>query len=154
MQLKTVRLSDIKPYPNNPRKNDEAVEAVAESVRQCGYRSRIIVDENMVIIAGHTRYEALKRLGWTEAEVQVETDMPEETKRKYRLLDNKTNELAGWDFEKLETELEGIDFDGFDFGFHRADGGDLDSLFSEAPTKEPEEPKEIQCPHCKMWFTP
>ena len=117
MEIRKVPLSQIVPYENNPRKNDGAVEAVAESIKQCGYRQKIIVDENMVVIAGHTRLKALKKLGWKEAEVQVETDMPEEKKRKYRLLDNKTNELAEWDEDKLREELSGLDFAGFDFEF-------------------------------------
>lgn len=100
------------PYENNPRRNDDAVEAVAESIRQCGYRARIIVDENMVVLAGHTRLKAMQRLGWTECEVQVEDDLSEEQKRKYRLLDNKMSELAGWDFDRLTQELDGLDFEG------------------------------------------
>ena len=64
MELTKVRVADIKPYPNNPRRNDEAVAAVAESIRQCGYCAPIVVDENMVILAGHTRHRALEQLGW------------------------------------------------------------------------------------------
>lgn len=110
MQLITMKLKDIRPYPNNPRKNDTAVEAVAESIRQCGYVAPIIVDENGVILAGHTRYKALKALGRSEAEVVVKEGLTEEQKKKYRLLDNKTNELADWDLELLAHELEGLDF--------------------------------------------
>lgn len=110
MQLITMKLKDIRPYPNNPRKNDTAVEAVAESIRQCGYVAPIIADENGVILAGHTRYKALKALGRTEAEVIVKEGLSEEQKRKYRLLDNKTGELASWDLELLSDELEGLDF--------------------------------------------
>ena len=71
MKIETRKLTEIKPYPNNPRKNDQAVEAVSESIRQCGYVAPIIVDEDGVILAGHTRYKALKRLSYTEAEVVV-----------------------------------------------------------------------------------
>ena len=110
MKMETTKLSEIKPYPNNPRKNDQAVEAVAESIRQCGYVAPIIVDEDGVILAGHTRYKALKKLGRVEAEVVVKTGLTDEQKRKYRLLDNKTNELADWDYELLSNELEGLDF--------------------------------------------
>lgn len=119
----TLKLSDIIPYERNPRKNDVAVDDVAESIRQCGYKARIIVDENNVIIAGHTRYKALQKLGWTEVEVQRETEMTETQKRKYRLLDNKVSEKAGWDFELLDWELEGLDFEGYDFGFDSLVGG-------------------------------
>ena len=116
-ELKTVKLTEIKPYGNNPRHNDQAVDAVKESIRQCEYIAPIIVDEDMVILAGHTRHKALKSLGKKEAEVMIVTGLTDEQKRKYRLLDNKTNELAEWDIDLLEVELEDLDFDGFDFGF-------------------------------------
>lgn len=116
-QLKTMQVADIKPYENNPRHNDNAVEAVAESIKQCEYIAPIIVDENNVILAGHTRLKAMQKLGKTEAEVMQVTGLTEAQKKKYRLLDNKTNELAIWDIDLLEVELEDIDFDGFDFGF-------------------------------------
>lgn len=114
MQLKAMKLRELKPYEKNPRRNDESVDAVAESIRQCEYVAPIIVDENNVILAGHTRYKALKRLGYTEAEVVVKSGLSEEQKRKYRLLDNKTNELAFWDFNLLAEELNGLDFGDLD----------------------------------------
>lgn len=110
MEIRNISLDEITPYPKNPRKNDQAVDSVAESIRQCGYVAPIIVDENNVILAGHTRYKALKKLGKTEAEVVVKSGLSDEQKRKYRLLDNKTNELAEWDFDLLAGELEGLDF--------------------------------------------
>lgn len=118
MELRRVSLNTIKPYENNPRLNDNAVDAVAESIRQCGYCAPIVVDENMVILAGHTRHKALTKLGgYDECEVCIVQGLTQEQKKKYRLLDNKTNELAKWDFSLLEQELDGLDFDGFDFGF-------------------------------------
>lgn len=125
-EIVTLKLSEIIPYERNPRKNDAAVEDLAESIRQCGYRARIIVDENNVILAGHTGLKALQLLGWKEAEVQRELDMPEEMKRKYRLLDNKISEKSGWDFELLAWELEDLDFEGYDFGFDLEDLDDID----------------------------
>ena len=121
MELRTAKLKDIKPYPNNPRINDDAVGAVAESIKQCGYVSPIVVDENMVILAGHTRYKALKKLGYKECPYIFADDLNEEQKRKFRLLDNKTSEFAMWDEELLEIELDGLDFEGFDFGFDFGD---------------------------------
>ena len=117
MELTVTKLKDITPYERNPRNNDAAVDAVAESIKQCSYIAPIIVDEDGVILAGHTRYKALKRLGYTECEVIVKEGLTDEQKRKYRILDNKTNELAEWDIELLNIELDGLDFDGFDFGF-------------------------------------
>ena len=117
MELVTMSLSELIPYENNPRDNDKAVAAVAESIKQCEYVAPIIVDEDNIILAGHTRLKALLRLGRTEAEVVIKRGLTDEQKRKYRLLDNKTNEFADWDFDKLEKELEGLDFEGFDFDF-------------------------------------
>ena len=132
MKLKTVRLEDVRPYENNPRRNDGAVDAVAESIRQCGYVAPIVVDEEMVILAGHTRYKALTRLGHTTAKVLIAEGLSEEQKRKYRILDNKTGEIAEWDEDLLNIELEGLDFDGFDFGL-------LDQIVPpEKPQPEPE----------------
>lgn len=115
MKLEKLKLSEITPYANNPRKNDGAVNAVAESIRQCSYITPIIVDEDHVIIAGHTRYKALIALGEAETECLICDGLTEEQKKKYRFLDNKTGEKATWDLMKLEVELEGLDLEGFDF---------------------------------------
>lgn len=116
MKLKTVPLASIKPYERNPRRNDGAVDAVAESIRQCSYVAPIIVDEHNVILAGHTRWKALQKLGHTTAKVCIAEGLSEEQKRKYRILDNKTAEIAEWDDDLLRIELDGLDFEGFDFG--------------------------------------
>lgn len=113
----TLPLSKIKPYPNNPRINDEAVKDVVASIEQCNYIDPIEVDENNIILSGHTRYKALKQLNYKECDVIRVSGLSEDDKRKYRLLANKTGEKALWDFEKLEFELDGLDFEGFDFGF-------------------------------------
>lgn len=153
MTLLTVPIRQIKPYKNNPRKNDGAVDAVVESIKQCTYIAPIIVDEDYVILAGHTRYKALKKLGYDNAEVIVKEGLTEEQKRKYRLLDNKTNEFAEWDLDLLADELEGLDFDGFDFGLEmfKKNEQDLKALAAmfdgETPAKERER-KKIKCPHC------
>ena len=81
MKLKTVRLEDVRPYENNPRRNDGAVNAVAESIRQCGYVAPIVVDEEMVILAGHTRYKALVKLGHATAKVLIAEGLSETEKR-------------------------------------------------------------------------
>ena len=130
-EIVKLKLSDIHPYERNPRKiTEKAVDDCAESIRQCGYKAKIIVDENNVIIAGHTRLQALQKLGWKEVEVQRETDMTEEQKKKYRLLDNKTAENGQWDFELLQWELEDLDFDGYDFNF------DMPTFEEESEQKE------------------
>lgn len=155
MELVTIKLCDIKPYEKNPRKNDEAIAAVKESIRQCEYIAPIILDENNIILAGHTRYKALLELGWTEAQCVVKDGLTEEQKKKYRLLDNKTAEIAGWDFDLLDGELEELDFEGFDFGFMMFDNDtNIDDFFVEAGPEKEKEPKKIQCPHCGEWFEP
>lgn len=123
MELKKLKLTEIKPYGKNPRKNDGAVDAVAESIKQCGYCSPIVVDENNVVLAGHTRLKALKKLGREECEVVVKEGLTEEQKKKYRILDNKTGEFAEWDLDVLQEQLKDLDFEGFDFGF--ADIGEM-----------------------------
>lgn len=106
----TLKVNEIKPYEKNARKNDEAVPVVMESIKQCEYIAPIIIDEHNIILAGHTRFKALKRLKYKEIEVLRVYGLTEEQKRKYRLLDNKTNEIAQWDFDLLPDELDGLDF--------------------------------------------
>lgn len=113
----TLSVEDIIPYENNPRINDDAVAGVVESIKQCGELDPIEVDENNVILSGHTRLLAYKKLEYKQVSVLKITGLTEPQKRKYRLLTNKTGEVAAWDFDKLGLELEGLDFDGFDFGF-------------------------------------
>ena len=117
MEIKILKLAEITPYENNPRRNEGAIDAVAASIQQCGYIAPIIVDEDGVILAGHTRYKALKKLNYDEVGVIVKEGLTGEQKQKYRLLDNKTGEFACWDFEKLEQELGQLDFCGFNFDF-------------------------------------
>ena len=121
MEYVKKKLSEIFPYENNPRINDDAVEDVAESIRQCSYIAPIIVDEDGVILAGHTRYKALKKLGYKTCEVVVVAGLTEDQKKKYRLYDNKTAEFATWDQKQLSAELSDVDFCGYDFGQPAAD---------------------------------
>lgn len=116
MEYVVRKLSELVPYANNPRLNDDAVDDVAESIRQCSYVAPIVVDEDGVILAGHTRYRALLKLGYKECSVVVAAGLTEEQKRKYRLYDNKTGELSHWDQKKLSAELSDVDFCGYDFG--------------------------------------
>ena len=112
------KLQDIKPYEKNPRKNDEAVKYVAESIRQFGFRVPIVIDKNNVIVAGHTRYKASKELGLDTVPCVVADDLTEEQIKAYRLADNKVSEQATWDLDLLDGELAGIfDIDMSDFGF-------------------------------------
>lgn len=117
MEIIKLKIDEVIPYENNPRNNDEAVAYVAESIKQCGYCSPIIIDEDNVILCGHTRLKALKQLGYKEVECVRKSGMTDEQKKKYRILDNKTAEVAEWNFDLLEEELKDLDFGDFDFGF-------------------------------------
>ena len=118
MEVKNVKIQDIKPYENNPRDNDEAVGGVAKSLQEFGWQQPIVVDKDNVIIVGHTRYLAAKKLGLKEVPVKVATGLTPEQVKAYRLADNKTGELTSWDDELLGSELNDIlDIDMSDFGF-------------------------------------
>lgn len=116
MEIKNVDINSIFEYEKNPRKNDKAVDKVAQSIKEFGFKVPIVVDKNNVIITGHTRLKASKKLGLKEVPVLVANDLNEKQVQAYRIADNKTNELSDWDFELLEQELKEIEgmFTGFD----------------------------------------
>lgn len=117
-----MKLVDITPYANNPRKNDRAIEPVMNSIREFGFNQPIVVDKDHVIIVGHTRYLAALELGLEEVPVYVAAHLSEEQARAYRLADNKTNELSEWDAGLLELELDAVeDLDMSDYGFEDDD---------------------------------
>lgn len=103
-----MRINELKPYEKNPRKNDSAVDAVAESIKEFGFKNPVIIDKDGVIVAGHTRLKAAKKLGLEEVPTIMADDLSEEQVKAFRLADNKTAELAGWDFDLLSEELKGI----------------------------------------------
>ena len=94
----------------NPRKNDKAVDGVAESIKQFGFKQPIVIDKNGVIVAGHTRYKAALKLGFDTVPCVRVDDLTQKQIKAYRILDNKLNELASWDFEMLGEELETFEF--------------------------------------------
>lgn len=133
-QIEWVGIDAVRPYENNPRINDDAVDAVASSIREFGFQSPIIVDRDMVIIAGHTRLKAAKRLGLDTVPVIVARNLTDEQARAYRLADNKTGELAEWDYDLLDVELDGIlDIDMTEFGFEDGsiDFSNLEDMMGE-----------------------
>lgn len=120
LKVTMMPVDSIIPYENNPRKNDDAVKYVANSIREFGFRSPIIVDSDNVIICGHTRAKSALSLGLTEVPVHVAEDLTDEQVKALRLADNKTGEKSFWDWAKLELELEEIDWLDMnmeDFGF-------------------------------------
>lgn len=111
MTIQMIQITEIKPYENNPRKNDDAVDEVANSIKAFGFKNPIIVDKDMVIIAGHTRLKAAQKLGLTMVPVIVAEDLNEDQANALRLADNKTAEIAKWDKKKLEEELKQINWE-------------------------------------------
>ena len=118
MEIKMVKIEDLKPYPNNPRFNDEAVEYVANSIKQFGFKVPMIIDKNNEIVAGHTRYKASLELGLKEVPCIVADDLTEEQIKAFRLADNKVSEKSQWNFDLLDEELANIiDIDMSEFDF-------------------------------------
>ena len=114
MKIEMRRLAEVKPYDKNPRVNDQAVDAVAKSIAEYGFRQPIVVDGEGIIIVGHTRWKAAQKLGLAEVPVHVAVDLPPEKVKAYRLADNKLAELAEWDMDLLPielSELRGMDVD-------------------------------------------
>src|SRR5690554_3596350 len=126
IQIITINIDDVNEYENNPRLNDAAVDAVAASIKEFGFKVPIIIDSNNVIVAGHTRVKACRKLGITEIPAVIADDLTEDQINAFRLADNKTHELALWDDKKLLEELEKISLDMLQFGFE-----DLEDLLEE-----------------------
>ncbi|MEX2169986.1 MAG: DNA modification methylase [Pirellulales bacterium] len=114
MKIELRKLSDIKPYPGNPRINDAAVDAVAASLKEFGFRQPIVIDEAGIIIVGHTRFRAAHKLALVKAPVHVARDLTPAQIRAYRIADNATADLAEWDFELLPIELAALQDADFD----------------------------------------
>ena len=146
MKIIYKKLSEIIPYEKNPRNNDEAVKYVANSIKEFGLKVPIIIDKNNVIVAGHTRYKASLELALDEVPCIIADDLTEEQIKAFRLADNKTAEIATWDFDLLNKELaELTDFDMSDFGFDllEEDTGKQEIAEDNYDTDEeyPDEPK-------------
>lgn len=140
MNVQEIKLKDIKPYGKNPRKNDDAVPYVAESIKQFGFKVPIVIDKNNVIVAGHTRYKAAKKLGFKSVPCIIADDLTDEQIKAFRLADNKVSEKAEWDLDLLDSEIEGIfDIDMTDFGFE-LESEELEAEEDEYQGIVPEDP--------------
>ena len=118
MEIKMVKVEDLKPYENNPRFNDDAVEYVAKSIKEFGFKVPRVIDKDNVIVAGHTRYKAGLELGLKEVPCIVADDLSEEQIKAFRLADNKVSEQASWNYDLLDLELDDIlELNMEDFGF-------------------------------------
>lgn len=126
MKIVNKNIEDLKPYENNPRFNDDAVEYVAKSIEEFGFKVPMVIDKNNVIVAGHTRYKAALELGLTEVPCIVADDLNEEQIKAFRLADNKVSEKSQWDYELLDEELENIlSINMEDFGFLNVNTDDI-----------------------------
>lgn len=141
IHIEYLNTADLVPYDKNPRKNDNAVGPVAESIKQFGFKSPIVIDKNNVVVCGHTRLKAAKKLRMRLVPCVRADDLTDEQIRAYRLADNKTAEIAEWDIPLLDEELLAImDIDMSELGFEmpdpepEEDGFDLDSALAKIDT--------------------
>jgi len=164
----TLAVGDIKPYEDNPRRNAEAIEAVAKSISTFGFRQPLLLDASHVIICGHTRWFAAQKVGLKEVPCIVAEGMTEEQARLLRIVDNRTHEFAEWDLEKLRAEVQTLSIDsGLDDFCIETDwlaslglgdiGGELEELFNKPKTgsKQAGAPKAKQtyvCENCGTEF--
>ena len=150
MKIEERKLGDLKPYENNPRKNDEAVNAVVKSIEEFGFKNPIIIDKDDVIIAGHTRYKAAKKLGLEKVPTIKAEDLTPEQVKAFRLADNKVSEIAAWDMTALGEELKDIsEIDMSDFGFDLSLFEDDEEL--DEDVDEFEEEVESRCKPGDLW---
>jgi hypothetical protein len=147
MQIVNIEIKKLKPYEKNPRKNDKAVDKVAKSIKQFGFKVPLVVDKNNVIIAGHTRYKASLELDLKEVPCIIADDLNENQIKAFRIADNRVGQEAEWDFDLLQEELEELigSFDLSELGF---ESEELDFMQEEIKIVEddfdvelPEEPK-------------
>lgn len=178
MKIKNMKINDLIPYENNPRNNEGAIEYVANSIKQFGFKVPIVVDKDNVIVAGHTRWLAASALEMDEVPVVVADDLTPEQVKAFRIADNKVAEKASWDFAKLGIEVK--DLLDIDLGFNLNDIGfgefEIDVLlnnndFDETALKEEDDDNkknngsveldigdyaddnfECQCPKCGFRF--
>lgn len=161
MEIKMMKVQDVHPYENNPRINDGAVDAVVESIKQYGFKVPVIIDGGGVLVTGHTRLKAAKKLGLKEIPAVIADDLTEEQCKAFRIADNKVSDFSIFDNKKLLEELEGLDdlFTGFETSdvfnsiLDEKDKSLLDDLDDgfvyEASFKSPDEDKIMKI--TEMW---
>jgi len=164
--MKVIELapSQLKPYENNPRQNDDAVGVVIRSIKEFGFRQPIVVDQDYVIIVGHTRYKAALKMGLKMVPVVIIDDLDPMKVKAYRLADNRTHELSNWDFPLLKDELESLDTGEIDLemtGWLQSEIEELMTKYGDEfePVSEDEqgrldEKSPVTCPKCGHEFTP
>ncbi len=150
MKIEIADINSIKPYENNPRKlSDKAIETVAMSLKEYGFRQPIVVDKDRIIVVGHTRFRASKKLGFKEVPITIADNLTTEQINAYRIADNRTSEESEWDSELLKMELKELDLKDFNLELTGFNEDQLNSiLFDEkegltdedAVPETPEEP--------------
>ena len=136
MTIIEKKLTDVIPYENNPRKNDEAVEYVIKSIKDFGFKIPIIIDRNGIIVTGHTRYKAAQKLGMETIPCIIADDLTDEQIKAFRLADNKVGENAEWDYNLLSEEIDRLcDFNFEEYGFDNIEvDDDISNDFLETKT--------------------
>jgi DNA modification methylase len=154
MKIEIVDINTIKPYENNPRKlKDSAIEKVAKSIKEFGFRQPIVVDKEKIIVVGHTRYRASKKLGLTNLPITIADNLTPEQINAYRIADNRTNEEAEWDIELLKIELKDLQLKDFDLDLTAFNEDEINNfLFDEKEglTDEDEVPEAPEEPISKL----
>lgn len=130
MKIEMRDIGRVLPYPGNPRKNDHAVEKVADSIREFGFRVPIVVDAEGVVITGHTRLKAAQSLGLAQVPVHVAADLSPEQARAYRIADNASGELAEWDYDLLPIELGALQDAGYDLAATALDASVIEKMLA------------------------
>lgn len=151
MEIVYVSIDKIKPYENNPRNNKKAIDKVAKSIQEYGFKVPCVVDSKYVLITGHTRYEAAKKLGMKKIPCIIADDLSKEKIKEFRIADNKVSEYSEWDFDKLSEELATLDMDDFQFDFGIEMSADIDWAKVDDLTEDnytPPEVNNLRCPHC------
>lgn len=139
MQLIELSIDEIIPYENNPRKNDNAVDKVAESIKEFGFKVPIIIDKDSIIIAGHTRYKAAKKLDIKKVPVIMAEDLTEEQVKAFRIMDNKSSEFASWNYEALLVEMESLKLEDYNLELTGFDFNEIEGIMDKYNPKEIEE---------------
>jgi len=145
MQVESLSISKLTPYPENPRKNRTAVAKVADSIKEFGFRQPIVVDEDMVVLAGHTRLQAAKRLKLSQVPVHIAKGLTAAQAKAYRLMDNRSAEDASWDLDLLSVEIGDLLIDGYDLALTGFSGDELNQLLKlDSPEDEDEIPEDVE----------
>ena len=154
MQIEKLSVDKIKVYPNNAKLHPASqIEQIKKSIQMYGNNDPIAVwGKDNVIVEGHGRFIALNELGYEEVEVIHLDHLTDEQRRQYMLVHNQTTMNSGWDEDLLQIELEDIGIDMSEFGFEMAEPVINEEDFGSHEDNHKEE-EQIQCPHCKMWFT-